>query len=102
MTFGAFAVAACTVHVNRPGPNAGGGTVRAERACDRDADCEVVQTACCDHCNGGKADAFAKGYAAAHRAKNCEGTACTMRACGPAVAVCNAGQCAARIEPLLR
>ena len=80
-----------------PGPTAS----RADdRACTTDDDCEVVETACCDHCNGGKVDAFAKTHAAEHKPTGCEGKMCTQRGCGAAVAKCNAGQCAAEIQPL--
>lgn len=71
-----------------------------ERACQSDADCVVVETACCDHCNGGKADAFAKAFADQHKAKDCGSTACTERGCGKAIAVCTDHKCEAHIEPI--
>src|SRR5262245_27140954 len=54
------------------------------QACNADADCEVVEVGCCDHCNGGKVISVAKPNVAAatakYKATNCSG-ACTERAC---------------------
>ncbi len=72
----------------------------AHTACTTDADCVIVETACCDHCNGGSAEAFNTAFADAHRPTGCEGTACTKRGCGDAVASCDAGTCKATIAPL--
>lgn len=70
------------------------------QACQTADDCVVVETACCDHCNGGKAEAFNKAHADEHRPKNCEGTACTRRGCGNAVAACSNNLCTVEIQPL--
>lgn len=78
----------------------GGGSASGETSCSSDADCVVVETACCDHCNGGKAEAFNKAFADAHRATGCEDTACTLMACGTATASCDAGTCKVAIQPL--
>jgi len=72
----------------------------ADTTCQSDADCVVVETACCDHCNGGKVEAFNKAHADAHRPQGCEGTACTRRGCGDAVAECVDNTCRAKILPL--
>jgi hypothetical protein len=64
--------------------------------CESDSDCVVVETQCCDHCNGGKALAFNKDNAAAKKPSGCEGKVCTMMACDHAVAVCKDSQC--RVE----
>jgi len=110
---GAGVFAACTVSTSsvadpdEPTPTADATATPAvpasdadDRACTTDDDCEIVETACCDHCNGGKVDAFAKAHAADHKPTGCEGKMCTERGCGAAVAKCNAGQCAAEIQPL--
>jgi hypothetical protein len=90
------------------GPSAGapqgGGEQSAagpDVACQTDADCAVVQTACCDHCNGGKAEAYNKAHADKHRAQGCNVVACTMRACGEAVAVCANNACRLEIKQLV-
>jgi hypothetical protein len=70
------------------------------QACQTADDCIVVEIACCDHCNGGKAEAFNKARADEYRPKNCEGTACTRRGCGNAVAVCSNNLCKVEIQPL--
>lgn len=69
-------------------------------SCTTDADCVIVQTACCDHCNGGKAEAFNVAFADQHKPTGCENTPCTDRGCGPAIAKCEAGTCTATIGPL--
>ena len=63
-------------------------------------DCAVVETQCCDHCNGGKAKAYNVKVAADHKAKNCGSTACTEMACGEAIGVCKAGRCDVAIRPI--
>ena len=81
-------------------PTTGGGSSEpsaAHDACSADADCVVVETVCCDHCNGGKAEAFNVAFADQHKPKSCEQTACTMMACGPATAACEAGTCTVKI-----
>ncbi|MDI1433687.1 hypothetical protein [Polyangium sorediatum] len=72
----------------------------ADTTCQSDADCVVVETACCDHCNGGKVEAFNKAHADAHRPQGCAGVACTRRGCGDAVAECVDHTCQAKILPL--
>lgn len=98
-----FLVAACSSSERAPAlsakPTPPGGAA-AEVACTGAADCVVVETACCDHCNGGKAEAFHKSFAASHRPTGCEGTACTAMACGAAAARCDAGVCKVTIEPI--
>ena len=71
------------------------------RSCKVDADCIVVQTACCDHCNGGKLEAFHRDHADAKRAKDCERVPCRPEACEPitATASCNAGICTVLVMP---
>lgn len=84
-----------------PPTNNGGGTSEpAHTACTTDADCVVVETACCDHCNGGKAEAFNSAFADGHKAAGCGETMCTQMACGAAVATCDAGTCKATIAPM--
>jgi len=77
-----------------------GSSSTRETSCSTDADCVVVETACCDHCNGGKAEAFNRAFADAHQPKGCDGTLCNQTGCGEAVARCNAGTCAVTILPL--
>jgi hypothetical protein len=94
----ALALAACssgpktsTPPTNTGETPTGGGAPHT--ACATNDDCVVVQTTCCDHCNGGKAEAFNKAHADAHKATGCESTMCTELACGPAQASCEAGSC---------
>ena len=75
----------------------GAGSDGAATACKVDGDCVVVETACCDHCNGGKAMAFNKAAADAHRPTGCEATMCTEMACGKAIAACASGVCTVTI-----
>lgn len=101
----AVLAAACSSGTKAPTPptNTGSGTPTSEpahTACTADADCVVVETACCDHCNGGKAEAFNKAFAEAHKATGCEQTMCTQMACGAATASCDAGTCKATIGTL--
>lgn len=70
------------------------------QACQTTDDCVVVEVACCDHCNGGEAKAFNKAHADEYRPKNCQNTACTMRACGAAKAVCADNMCKVEVQPL--
>jgi hypothetical protein len=97
-------VAACSSTPKSGGSAPGTGSAVANppatAACKADADCAVVETKCCDHCNGGKAEAFPVAEADAHKATGCEGTACTEMACGRATAVCEAGACAVKIQSL--
>jgi len=67
----------------------------ASQSCDVDADCVIVELGCCDHCNGGKVDAFNKASAASKK-PTCEATACTKRGCEPATASCVAHRCVAK------
>ena len=87
-----------------PEPPAGSGSAEPPAAshasCTADADCVVVETACCDHCNGGNAEAFHVVFADQHEPSNCDGTACTKRGCGDAVAKCEASACTVTIAPL--
>lgn len=106
-------MAACTASIKvveepdgaATGTPAGGDTPVAspspeEQACTADADCVVVEMACCDHCNGGKVEAFNQAHAEARKPKGCEGTMCTERGCGAAVAKCVDAKCVAEIQPL--
>src|SRR4051812_5340143 len=96
-------LAACSSGTKSPTPptNTGGATSEpGQTACTTDADCVVVETTCCDHCNGGKAEAFNKAFADAHKAKGCEETMCTQMACGAATASCDSGTCKSTIGAL--
>jgi hypothetical protein len=106
----ALSMAACTITTTAPdrtpGDPPGKDTPVAppspeELACTADADCAVVETKCCDHCNGGVAQAFNVAHAKAHEAKGCEQTMCTERGCGAAVAKCTSGQCTVEIQPIM-
>jgi hypothetical protein len=97
-----IALAACSSG-SKPAPSPPPGNGAAEpshTSCSADADCIVVETACCDHCNGGKAEAFNVAFADQHKPANCEGTPCTKRGCGDAFAKCEAGACIVTIAPL--
>lgn len=74
----------------------------SETTCDVDADCAVVETECCDHCNGGKVEAYRKELADAHKKPGCEQTACTEMACGQATAACKDHVCTVVIQPIDR
>ncbi|MEO8703616.1 MAG: hypothetical protein ABI867_26440 [Kofleriaceae bacterium] len=94
-------VAACSSTPKAGGPS--GETpppIVGTGGCRVDADCAVVETKCCDHCNGGKAEAFLKAEADAHKATGCEATVCTEMACGPALAMCEQGACKVTIGKL--
>lgn len=75
-------------------------TSSKDTACEADADCAVVETECCDHCNGGKVEAYRKEVAPSHKKAGCEQTMCTERGCGAASAVCKDKVCAVVIAPL--
>jgi hypothetical protein len=72
----------------------------SHQACQTEGDCVVVEVACCDHCNGGQAEAFNKAHADSHRPQNCQNTACTRRGCGAATAACVNNLCKVEIQPL--
>lgn len=98
-----LALVACSSGSKAPAPPSSGSPPppSAEHtACATDADCVIVETACCDHCNGGAAEAFNVAFAAQHKPTGCENTACTELGCGAAVAACEAGTCKASIAPL--
>jgi hypothetical protein len=99
-----MALAACSSGSKpAPTPPTGGSSeppAASHSACTADADCVVVETACCDHCNGGKAEAFNVAFADQHKPTGCDGTACTKRGCGEALAKCEAGTCTVTIAPL--
>ncbi|MDC3959800.1 hypothetical protein [Polyangium jinanense] len=80
-------------------PQGDGASAGPATACQSDADCVVVETACCDHCNGGKAEAFNKAHANEHRPQGCGG-GCTRLGCGDAIAVCENNTCQVEILPL--
>ena len=73
--------------------------------CNNDTDCEVFEAECCDHCNGGKllaANVTHIGAATISLAKppsTCIATMCTAMGCAPGVGVCEAGKCAAKLDP---
>lgn len=71
-----------------------------DRACEADSDCAVIETECCDHCNGGKVEAYRKEVAPSHKKAGCEQTMCTERGCGAASAVCKDKVCSVVIAPL--
>ena len=72
-------------------------------ACAAPADCAPVEIGCCDHCNGGKAIAANKQYAAQVKVALtpvCDMVACTEKGCAPVQTTCSAGQCVvATCEP---
>ena len=73
--------------------------------CDKDTDCAVFEAECCDHCNGGKLLAANKAHLGAAKAalakppSSCVDTMCTAMGCAPGVGVCEAGKCAAKLDP---
>ena len=60
--------------------------------CTEATDCQVVEIACCDHCNGGRVVAvksrFARQAERRYRPRRCE-EACTERGCAQATPVCD-------------
>lgn len=106
---GAVLTAGAGSSAEAPSPTSGGGSTRtgadvkpdpSAQACQTTDDCVVVEVACCDHCNGGQAEAFNNAHADSHRPKNCENTACTRRGCGAATAACVNNLCKVEIQPL--
>ena len=73
------------------------------RACSADSECVAVELACCDHCNGGKLDAYHTDHvldaAALVGPKGCQGVACTAMGCAKAIAWCEQGVCTAGLDP---
>ncbi|MCO4763578.1 MAG: hypothetical protein KC502_18855 [Myxococcales bacterium] len=71
--------------------------------CSQHMDCAVFETACCDHCNGGKLMSVGKKFVdlakAKHQKTDCQGTACTEKGCGKAIAVCDSGVCKGKADP---
>ena len=96
----ALLLAACSGNKAPPPTSPPPAPSTSHASCTTDADCVIVQTACCDHCNGGKAEAFNVAFADQHKPTGCESTPCTDRGCGPAIAKCEAGTCTATIGPL--
>jgi hypothetical protein len=83
------------------GSGAGTGLDPAWTTCKADADCALVETACCDHCNGGKAVAVNKAHVAdaGKLRPACGPTACTKRGCTTRAA-CDKGTCVLQNPPL--
>jgi hypothetical protein len=102
----ALAALACTPSsstkggVGNPAQGNGQGPDEYPFGCQTKDDCVIVETECCDHCNGGKAEAFNKKQADKYKPKDCGATMCTLRACGPAVAECVDNKCTAKLEQL--
>lgn len=71
-----------------PSASAAGGP----KSCKQDTDCTIVETGCCDHCNGGKAEAFNVTVASSQK-PTCKQTMCTKRGCAPVSAACRQGTC---------
>ncbi len=70
--------------------------------CSESSECVVLETGCCDHCNGGALVSVNSKYSdaamEAFRQRSCENTACTKMACAWSFTpVCDAGTCA-RLE----
>lgn len=97
----ALVLCACSSSSKAPVTNTPPPTSSGETSCASDADCVVVETACCDHCNGGRAEAYNTASAAAHKPTGCEETVCTQMACGAATASCDAGTCKVTIGPVM-
>jgi len=74
--------------------------------CETADDCVRIELACCDDCNGGMAVAVNRQSADEVRESlsqgNCEGTACTLRACSVPVVSCDAGVCSWEYGPEFR
>ncbi len=77
-------------------------TIDERQACTVDADCAVVELACCDHCNGGQVAGVHRDFAAEVRAgatAACHDTACTELGCvAPPTPVCDRGMCGVAID----
>jgi hypothetical protein len=77
-------VAGCSSNkssVVTPPPSNTGGSAASD-TCTSDDDCVLIETECCDHCNGGKRKAVTKSRAAVfQRPTNCGG--CTKKGCAP-------------------
>lgn len=77
-------------------------TIDERQACTVDADCAVVELACCDHCNGGQVAGVHRDFAAevhAGATAACGDTACTLMACvAQPTAVCDHGMCGVAID----
>lgn len=96
-----IALIGCSSSPSKPAPPTNtGGSAASETSCTADTDCVVVETQCCDHCNGGSAQAFNAAAADSHKPSGCEGTMCTELACGKAIAKCESGTCKVSIAPL--
>ncbi|MDI1451336.1 hypothetical protein [Polyangium sp. 6x1] len=94
-----WALAALACAGASPG-DVGSAQPQPDTTCQSDDDCVIVETGCCDHCNGGKAEAFNKAHADAHRPRDCQNHGCTRLGCGDAVAACVDNTCQAKILPL--
>lgn len=74
-------------------------------ACTADKECVVFESACCDHCNGGKQVAVHSDHLAAAKAalakspSACAGVPCTEKSCAPGLGVCEAKVCVAKADP---
>ena len=94
-----FLLAACSSSSKAPSTNPPP-TGAGETSCASDSDCVVVETVCCDHCNGGKVEAYNTAFADKHKPTGCKDTACTDKGCGEASASCDAGTCKITIAPV--
>jgi len=68
------------------------------RSCDVDNDCVIVSLGLCDHCNGGisvavNEDAEQTVFDLYAEAEPDEEWGCTLMACSPLEAICDAGLC---------
>lgn len=96
-----IALAACKKDAapTAPPDNGGGDPVADPYACTADEDCVAVELQCCDACNGGEAVGVHRDHAEAVRAESpaatggCDDVACTLMACAPWEASCEAGKC---------
>lgn len=72
-------------------------------ACSADADCYALPLSCCDACNGGAIGAFHNKFVETAKPlvvpKKCASVSCGTQPCGSPIAVCEAGQCAAIVDP---
>jgi hypothetical protein len=100
----ALALAACSKEAAPPTAPAPPPTSQFDerQACTADADCEVVEIECCDHCNGGTVVGVHRDHVADVRqtyvpADTCDGVACTKMACAEQpIPFCKEGACATR------